>query len=227
MKIMVLNGSPKAARSCTMNLTKAFIEGSGWSDVETIEVANANIKGCKGCFACWNKTPGRCVIEDGMNAILQKMVEANVVIWSFPLYYFNVPGTLKNLIDRQLPTVLPYMSKNAESGGHPSRYDRTHQRHAVISTCGFWTAVNNYASITAMFDKFLGKSGYERIFCGQGDLFNVAEVRERTDAYLEIVRQAGAQFAVGGIASETRALLSEPLFPKEIYENASNEFWDK
>jgi multimeric flavodoxin WrbA len=60
-----------------------------------------------GCFSCWNKSPGKCVLADDMAALIEKIIHADVLIWSFPLYYFSVPGGLKNLIDRQLPMNLP------------------------------------------------------------------------------------------------------------------------
>jgi putative NADPH-quinone reductase len=72
-----------------------------------------------------------------MDEILFKIIAAHVIVWSFPLYYFSIPGGLKKLIDRQLSLNLPFMAKGAESGGHPAGYDLTHQKHIVISTCGF------------------------------------------------------------------------------------------
>lgn len=119
-----------------------------------------------------------------MAAILPKLIEADVVAWSFPLYYYSVPGPLKNLIDRQLPTNLPFMLTEAESGGHPSRYNLDHQRHVVISICGFWTAEGNYDGFTALFDHFCGPQRYTHLFCGQGELFRVPELAAHTQAAL-------------------------------------------
>ncbi len=225
MKILVLNGSPKSEYSNTMCLTRAFLNGAGWADAEIIDVTRAGVKGCLGCFACWNKTPGKCVIKDGMGEILSKMIEADVIIWSFPLYYFSVPGDLKNLIDRQLPLALPFMAKGNESGGHPARNDLTHQKHLIISTCGFWTPKGNYEAVTSMFDHFCGKDDYTAIFCGQGELFRVPELKGRTDAYLEIVRRAGAEYAAGGIHDGTQAELAEPLYPREVFEKMADASW--
>ncbi|MDR1961461.1 MAG: flavodoxin family protein, partial [Gracilibacteraceae bacterium] len=211
--------------SNTAKLTRAFLQGAGWADAEIISVAKSEIKPCRGCFACWNKTPGKCVIRDEMAEILEKLVSADVIIWSFPLYYFSVPGGLKTLIDRQLPLNLPFMSAEAESGGHPARYDLTRQRHMIISTCGFWTAAGNYDGVTAMFDHFRGAGNYAGIFCGQGELFRVPELKKRTDAYLEIVFRAGAEFAGGGIAPQTQAMLSEPLYPRAVFEKMADASW--
>lgn len=225
MKILVLNGSPKKERSNTMRLTHAFLDGAGWTEAEIINVENANIKPCLGCFVCWHTTPGKCVIEDGMKNILTKIISADFIIWSFPLYYFSVPGILKNLIDRQLPLNLPFMEAESESGDHPARYCLTHQKHIVISTCGFWTAKKNYDSVHAMFDHFCGKNPYTSILCGQGELFGIPELKARTDAYLEIVRRSGAEYVVEGIHAETYEELAEPLYPRSVFEKMADASW--
>ncbi len=225
MNILVINGSPKSERSNTMCLTHAFLDGAQWTDAEIIDVADASIKSCLGCFACWNKTPGTCVINDDMSEILKKMIAADVIIWSFPLYYFSVPGGLKNLIDRQLPLNLPFMSEGKESGSHPARYDLTNQKHLVISTCGFWTSKGNYDGVISMFDHACGKGSYSAILCGQGELFRLPELISRTDAYLDIVRRAGAEYAAGGIHAVTQAELMEPLYPQEVFEKMADASW--
>ena len=118
MKILVINGSPKGKRSNTYKLTDAFINGiSGKTETECDEiiVMDKNIGTCLGCFGCWNKTPGVCVIKDDMKEVLGKILWADIVIWSFGLYYFNVPGKMKILIDRQLPLALPFMVSESES----------------------------------------------------------------------------------------------------------------
>ncbi|MCL1965326.1 MAG: flavodoxin family protein [Firmicutes bacterium] len=225
MKVLVINGSPKGERGNTMKLTRAFLDGAGWADAEIINVSKADVKGCLGCYACWNKTPGKCVLRDEMSDILPKLVAADVLIWSFPLYYYGIPGNLKNLIDRQLPLLLPFMAEDNENGGHLTRHDLTGRRHVVISTCGFWTAQGNYDAVEAMFDHYYGKENYTAIFCGQGELFRVPELASRTDAYLGIVSQAGAEFAAGGIRKETKAEMAEPLYPRDVFEKMADASW--
>jgi len=225
MNVLVINGSPKSGNSNTMRLTRAFLAGAGWADAEIVDAAKTEVKGCSGCYACWDKTPGECVINDGMGEILAKLIAADVIIWSFPLYYFSVPGCLKNLIDRQLPLNLPFMADGSGGGAHPPRYDLSRQRHVVISTCGFWTAKGNYDAVTAMFDHYHGAGNYSAVFCGQGELFRVSELKSGTDGYLETVRRAGAEFAAGGIRAETQAELAEPLFPREIFETMADASW--
>ena len=228
MKILAINGSPKGERSNTWQLAKAFIEGlnhAGENELREVAVNQLEIKPCLGCFACWNKTPGSCCLRDDMASVIENMLWADVILWSFPLYYFSVPGPLKNLMDRQLPMVLPFMTADSESGGHPPRFDMRQKRHVVISTCGFYTAVGNYEGVTAMFDHICGKGKYTSVFCGQGELFRVKELHDSTGEYLRYVKDAGWEFAGEGITSATRKKLDTLLFPREVFEAMADASW--
>ena len=228
MNILVINGSPKGDKSNTMQLTRAFLEGIGEAKVKEFAVSKMNINACKGCFGCWKKTPGKCVISDDMQNVIEGELWADLIIWSFPLYYFNVPGELKNLIDRQLPMALPFMTdvdSNVGSGSHPPRYDMSGKRHVLISTCGFYCADRNYDSVKGMFDHIIGAGKYETIFCGQGELFRVAELKSRTNEYLKTVKRAGAEYVASGITEATREALSELLYAKEVFEEMADASW--
>jgi len=227
MNILVINGSPKGENSNSMKLTRAFLNGAGWVNVEIVDVSKSDIKGCLGCYTCWSKTPGKCIINDSMSGILQKFISADVIILSFGLYGCYVPGNLKNLMDRQLPLMYPDMKQDGhESGEHPTRIDLSQKKYVIISTCGFWTAEGNYGGLEWILDRGFGKNQYETIFCGQGELFSVSEAKERTDEYLEIVRSAGVEYSQkGNISEKIKEELSEPLLPKEVFEQAANGSW--
>lgn len=237
MNILLINGSPKGKRSNSLRLANSFIEGfkEGYKSkneaisIDEMHVASMNVGACKGCFACWQKTPGVCCINDDMQTVIGKMLEADIVVWSFPLYYFSVPGILKNVIDRQLPMSLPFMSTKDDgygSGSHDCRYDMEGKRHVLISTCGFYSAEGNYDSVLRMFDHFLGKGHYTTIFCGQGELFRVKELSKRTDEYLATVKSAGAEYAITGkISEKTEAALHTLLYPREVFESMADASW--
>lgn len=234
MNILAINGSPKGKRSNTWRLASAFLQGITTQEecihgqaptVETLSISSLTIRPCLGCFSCWSKTPGECCIHDDMQGVINKILWADVVVWSFPLYYFGLPGSLKTLIDRQLPMSLPFMCTETESGGHPSRYDMSGKSTVVISTCGFYTAQGNYDCVTSLYDRLCGKGGYTAIFCGQGELFRVKELSERTDEYLSWVKKAGQEFASGGITRETRSKLDQNLFPRDVFEAMADASW--
>ena len=231
MNILVINGSPKDERSNTLKLTNAFLAGYREADekqslnVETLSVAKLKINPCLGCFACWKNTPGKCCINDDMQMVIEKMLWADITIWSFPLYYYSLPSQLKALMDRQLPLTLPFMRSDTKSGGHPSRYDMSEKKTVLISTCGFYTAESNYESITAQFDKLCGKQNYTTLFYGQGELFQVPELSKRTEAALSVVRQAGKEYSNGSISEETNTKLKELLFPRDVFERMADASW--
>jgi len=235
MKILVIDGSPKGDQSNTMVLTKAFLEGAGWAEsAEFISSYKANVKDCVGCYSCWTKTPGVCIFKDDMVDILPKLIHADVVIWSFPCYHYNVPGQLKTFIDRTLPLALPEMVEGAEGGEHPTRYDLSKQKYMVISTCGFWTHEGNYDAVNAMFDR-MTNNNYQAIYAGQGGLFQIANLEEIppeyeslaeiTNPYLDNVRKAGKEFAEGKISQETLDVMSKSIMTQEDYERESNASW--
>lgn len=237
MKILLINGSPKGKRSNSLKLAYSFIEGINTGvnsneniSVDELHIASMNMNACKGCFACWQKTPGICCIKDDMQTVIEKLMESDLILWSFPLYYFNVPGILKNLIDRQLPMSLPFMSTRQDgygSGSHEARYDMEGKRHVLISTCGFYSASENYDSVLRMFDHILGKENYTTVFCGQGELFRVKELSARTDEYLTAVKCAGSEYArTGAISKETDEILHTLLYPKDVFEKMADASWE-
>jgi len=150
MKVLVLNGSPRGERSNTLKITKSFLKGLGnENEVNIINVSKTEIAPCLGCFACWGKTPGKCVIKDDMEKLIELYLEADMVIWSFPLYYYGMPSKLKALLDRLLPTNLPTIEYSKDSiSNHPQRYDLRGRKNMVISTCGFPSLKGNYEPLT-------------------------------------------------------------------------------
>lgn len=232
MRILVINGSPKGEKSNSYQLTKAFLKGvsqeDGTAEIRERAVCKMDIRPCLGCFSCWNRTPGKCCIQDDMEQVIRDLLWADVTVWSFPLYYFTVPGALKNLIDRQLPMNLPFMEEQEGqigNGGHPSRYDMSGKRTVVISTCGFYTAEGNYDGVRSLFDHHCGPGNYTAIFCGQGELFRVTELSAVTGAYLSCVEQAGREYAGGGISAQSWARLAQLLLPRETFEACADASW--
>ena len=56
---------------------------------------------CKGCLAC--QSTGRCVIHDDANAIVEKMLTADVIVFATPIYYYEMCGQMKTMLDRSNP----------------------------------------------------------------------------------------------------------------------------
>jgi multimeric flavodoxin WrbA len=98
-RVIVLSTSLRRGSNSDM-LADRFVEGalSAGNDVEKVSLVGKDIQFCRGCFAC--QKLGRCVIKDDVNDIMAKVLEADVVCWATPIYYYEMSGQMKTLIDR-------------------------------------------------------------------------------------------------------------------------------
>ena len=104
MRILVLDASPKKV-SDTMRATSMFVKGiedlNQGDVIEVVKLINCEIKPCLGCFQCWKNMDGKCIQEDDQNTLLEKYVKADIIIFSFPLYCYSMPSTLKAFLIEQ------------------------------------------------------------------------------------------------------------------------------
>lgn len=103
------------------DLTSAEAEGMFPDDKRVIS-DNGKIKSCTGCFGCWIKTPGKCVIRDGyenMGEILSKAEKVTVVS---RLCYGGYSPFVKNVFDRSISYILPFFRLIDGETHHKPRY---------------------------------------------------------------------------------------------------------
>ena len=98
-KIIVISTSLRNG-SNSDQLADKFIQGAmeSGNSVEKISLANKEIAFCKGCLAC--QKIGRCVIKDDVNDIMQKVLEADVICWATPIYYYEMRSHERNVQSR-------------------------------------------------------------------------------------------------------------------------------
>ena len=99
MKIIVLMGSPNKDGSSNL-LAKNFICGAeeAGHSVNVIDAAHLDIHPCTGCIHCGYEGP--CAQQDGMETIRSAILEADMLVFVTPLYYYGMSAQLKTLIDR-------------------------------------------------------------------------------------------------------------------------------
>lgn len=196
MKVLVLNGSPKGEKSNTLNITKAFDGFSADTEVEYITVKKETIKPCMGCFSCWSRTPGKCVIKDDMQKIYEKINSADIIIESFPLYFFGMPSQMKALTDRCLPYMLPYsgnVAEDKEASFHELRDEAMHEKRLlVITTCGYVSAEPMYPALIKQLDLICGNGNYTMIKCPRASFLLQKKLKGRErHTLIQSRRQAG------------------------------------
>lgn len=99
-KILVISGSPrKSANSET--LCDRFVSGAREAGhyVEKFSLAGKQIAPCRACYACRS---GFCPQQDGARGMIEKMLEADVIVLSTPVYFYTMCAQLKALIDRSV-----------------------------------------------------------------------------------------------------------------------------
>ena len=218
MKILLLNGSPKPV-SDTMVLTNAFLKGlnaSGRHEVTKIDVINRNIAPCTGCFGCFASGSGRCVIDDDQNAILSKIVESDVMIWSFPLYCYGMPSHLKAVVDRMIPLSSLRMQTDGDRVWHESRFDFSKLHTLVISGCGFPDWDGNFDGL-----RIQCRNSFPNLTCvfvPETPLLNIPEAAPAAEPLLGRFTEAGREYEKAlTLSPGTVAALETPMLPKEVY----------
>jgi multimeric flavodoxin WrbA len=92
--------------------------------VEVFKLREIKIADCLGCFGCWVKTPGQCVIDDAERGIAKKLAYADLKVYVTPIVFGGYSYELKKALDRQIGNALPFFKKSNGEIHHPSRYGR-------------------------------------------------------------------------------------------------------
>lgn len=224
-RILLLNGSPRQQRSGTLRITHALLDGYAHPGdrIDEINVEKLAMSGCQGCFSCW-KT-GKCILHDDMTKLFEEtFIHADLVIWSFPLYFYSVPGKLKMLMDRLFYNDMPDIIVGEDGlPSHPMRFDLSRQKNMIVSSCGFNSAEKLYDPVRTQFRLGFGSRLGECIFCPQGGCLLLKQAEPLVLPYLDTVRTAGAEIReTGRIASATREKLLHTFLPAAEYDRFLN-----
>lgn len=84
---------------------------------------NNTIKNCIGCFACWIKTPGECVIADDYSSMGEYLSKCEELIIISKCFYGGYSPFIKNIMDRSISYVHPYFEARNNELHHRRRYD--------------------------------------------------------------------------------------------------------
>ena len=219
MKILVLNGSPKRDNSDTMHITRAFLAGmrdAAPQDIHIIHTIDQHIEYCTGCFSCM-RNGGTCIHDDDMKAILNEILESTLLILSFPLYCYGMPASLKAVIDRILPLTSMAMQKVGDRYEHVGQADFSHLRYLMICGCGFPNSRQNFEPAVEQF-RLLFPQRHTILTVPESPLFNAPKAAVVTEPRLQLVRQAGHQYAEKGkIEASLLAEITSPMIPEEQY----------
>jgi putative sterol carrier protein len=232
MKILAINGSPRGKKGNTDRILKPFLEGAreAGAETEVVYLKDKTINYCLGCFTCWTKTPGVCVHKDDMPELLEKIRQADTMVYATPLYVFTVTAQMKTFMDRHIPLIKPYILKRGDQLIHPPRYEARHDKVVLISNCGF-PERHHFSGLVETFRCFT--SGLESgltatILCAAGEMLRRPALQEGLRWYFEAARRAGREVVEQGhITPETQEVLDRLIVEPEVYAEMANAYWDR
>ena len=110
-KVLILSGSPRKGGNSDI-LCHEFARGAQESgnEVEIIRVAAKKIAPCSACYYC-REHGGKCAHQDDMTEVLQKMIDADVLVLASPVYFYSIDAQLKAVIDRTVARWLEVKNK--------------------------------------------------------------------------------------------------------------------
>ena len=110
-KVLILSGSPRKGGNSDL-LCDEFLRGAreAGHDVEKIRVTEKKIAPCSGCYYCQGHG-GACAHRDDMAELLQKMIDADVLVLASPVYFYSIDAQLKAVIDRTVARWLEVKNK--------------------------------------------------------------------------------------------------------------------
>ncbi len=100
--------------SCALN---------GLGPVSVFKLREASVANCLGCFGCWIKTPGECIINDDAKEIAKKLAIADLKVFVSPVVFGGYSYELKKTVDRQICLILPFFTKINDEVHHERRYE--------------------------------------------------------------------------------------------------------
>lgn len=99
-KIVVITGSPrKNGNSFAMTDTFIKVAEEKGHTVTRFDAAMKNVGGCHACETCF-KTGKACSFDDDFNTIAPAILEADVIVYSTPIYWYSIPAQIKGVMDR-------------------------------------------------------------------------------------------------------------------------------
>lgn len=103
MKNIVIISSSYRIQGNSDLLSDAFMKGAieSGNKVDKISLRNLHLQFCRGCLVC--QKSGECIINDDANAIVEKMIQADVIVFATPVYFYEMSGQMKTLLDRTNP----------------------------------------------------------------------------------------------------------------------------
>ena len=152
MKVLMLNGSPRANGNTALALTEMEkIFSQEGIEVETVHIGHLAVRGCIACGSCYQA--GKCVFDDVVNQLAPKFQEADGLVVATPVYYASANATLIATLDRLFYSTRFDKTMKvgasvavARRGGCSSTFDELNKYFTIsgmpIASSQYWNSVH-------------------------------------------------------------------------------------
>ena len=162
-KVLVLSASPRKGGNSDM-LCDQFMSGAQkvGHPAEKIFLRDKRINYCIGCGVCQGNG-GKCVQKDDMAEVLDKMIDANVIVMATPVYFYTMNAQMKTLIDRTCSRYTEIRNKDfyfivAAADSSKRAMERTMEGFRAFTSC-------------------LSRAKEKGIICGTG-AWNIGDIKK-------------------------------------------------
>lgn len=232
MKIVVINSSPRMESGNTQVILTPFLVGAkeAGATVEIVLAARKKINPCIGCFSCYAKTPGKCIHDDDMAQLIEKIKSADILTLATPVYIDGMPSLAKKVMDRLVTFMDPHFVLEPNRISHPLRWDFP-KKMFLISVCGF-PGLRNFDPLVLHFERIC--ENFHSEFCGallRPAIFSVLLTKKYPDkvkGVLDSVRAAGYQLVTHGkVSDDTLNSAATDICSTEELIRTANSYWDR
>ncbi|MFP4482998.1 MAG: flavodoxin family protein [Thermovirgaceae bacterium] len=142
MRITILNGNSDRENS----FFETYLEDvhkhleSRKHSVSHRRLRELDIKPCRGCFGCWLKTPGLCVVPDDTDLLRRDIVQSDLVLLASPLKMGFISALLRRAVEKMIPLVLPHLKIVNGEFHHRVRYNHLPVMAGLVQEEGDTTA---------------------------------------------------------------------------------------
>jgi NADPH-dependent FMN reductase len=196
--------------------------------VKHIHLADYDIRQCLGCLQCWLKHEGSCILKDDVSELYNLYDEADLVIYTFPLYAYGVPGLLKDFIDRGVMRQYPYFQKGLSEIRHPRR-DKKNKAFVVFSICGF-SSFSQYDAVRSFFRLYSHSSHAPLVaeIYRPGGIFLLQNPFQylKLKRFLKALRNAMREIVISGKISWRTRLALNVRIDEGDFLKSTNKYWD-
>jgi multimeric flavodoxin WrbA len=126
MKVTILNGNPDSQNLYFDQFLQDLMETLkvDGHHAQILPLREMDIKQCLGCWGCWVKTPGECVIADDSPTVCREFIRSDFVLFASPIIMGFTSALLKRVHDRLTPLIHPYIMVYQDELHHVSRYKK-------------------------------------------------------------------------------------------------------